>query len=78
MNELNLPEEAMDDDEFEIYSSKVMNQKEVVDYKEVQEEEESHQVERPGKSKEIAIIRKPSGHSLILEADKNNFGDQES
>jgi hypothetical protein len=50
MNELNLPEEAindtMNDDEFEIYNNKVMNQEEVADYKEVQEEEELHQIER--------------------------------
>jgi hypothetical protein len=42
MDELNLPEEAVNDemkeDDFEIYNSKVMNQEEVADYKEVPEE----------------------------------------
>jgi hypothetical protein len=50
MNELHLPEEAVNDemkeDDFEIYNNKVMNQEEVADYKAVQEKEESHQIER--------------------------------
>jgi hypothetical protein len=82
MNELNLSEEAIDDtmndNDFEIYNNKVMNQEEVTDYREVQEEEESHQIERPENTKEIAIIRKSSEHPLIPEADDNNFGDKES
>jgi hypothetical protein len=58
MNELNLPEKALDDirnnDNFEIYSNKVMKQEEVVDYKEVQEEEEeTHRIERPSKRKKL-------------------------
>jgi hypothetical protein len=67
-NELNLPQEAIDDiiddDVFEIYNNKVMNQ----------EEEETHLIERPNQ-KEIVIIRKPSEHPLFPEADQNNFGD---
>jgi hypothetical protein len=65
MNELNLPEEAVDDemkeDDFEIYNDKVMNQEEIADYKEVQEDE-SHRIERPKQNNEIVIIRKPSKH----------------
>jgi hypothetical protein len=81
MNEINLPENVIevtiDDDDFEIYNNKVMNQEEVADYKEVQEEE-SHQIEPPEKAKEIVIIGKPSEHLLIPEADENNLGDEDS
>jgi hypothetical protein len=81
MNELNLPQEGiddiMDDEIFEIYNNKVMNQEEVIEYREVQEEEESITIERPNQNNEIAIIMKPSEHSLFLEADENNFGDDE-
>jgi hypothetical protein len=55
-----------------------MNQEEISDYKEVQEEEESHLIERPCQLKEIVIIRKPCVHTLFPEAEKNNFVDQES
>jgi hypothetical protein len=82
MNELNLPEEAiddkMDDEVFEIYNNKVMNQEEVADYKEVQEEEETHLIERSNQKKEIVIIMKPSEHPLFPKADKNNIGTDES
>jgi hypothetical protein len=78
MNELNLPEEAVNDemkeDDFEIYNNKVMNQEEVADYKEVQEEEESHLVERPSQIKEIVIIRKPSEHPCSLRRMKIILG----
>jgi hypothetical protein len=82
MNELNLPEEAVNDemkeDDFEIYNNKVMNQEEVADYKEVQEEEELRLIEKPNQTKEIVIIRNPSEHPLFPEADENNLGDEES
>jgi hypothetical protein len=82
MNELNLPKEAvvyeMEDNGFEIYNNKVMNQEEVDDYKEVLDEEESHQIETSNKTNEIVIIRKPSEHPLPPEEDDNNFGDEES
>jgi 23S rRNA-/tRNA-specific pseudouridylate synthase len=83
MNELNLPEEAVNnerkEDDFEIYNNKVISQEEVADYKEVQEvQEELHQIERPYQTKEIVIVRKPSEHPVIPEADDNNFGDEES
>jgi hypothetical protein len=68
----------MDDEIFEIYNNKVMNQEEVANYKEVQEEEEMHLIERPNQKKEIVIIRKPSEHPLFPEADENNFGDEVS
>jgi hypothetical protein len=80
--ELNLPEEAINDEmeeqEFEIYNNRVMNQEDVADYKEVLEEEESHQIIRPNMNNEIVIIRTRSEHSLIPEAEDNNFGDEES
>jgi hypothetical protein len=52
MNELNLPEEAVDDemqdDDFFIYNNKVKKQEEMIDYKEIQEvKEEKHSIERP-------------------------------
>jgi hypothetical protein len=81
MNELNLPEEAVNDemkeDDFEIYNNRVMNQDEVTDYKEVQEEEECHLIERPNLIKEIVIIRKPSEHPLFPEAEEKNLRDEE-
>jgi hypothetical protein len=77
MNELNLPEEAVNDeikeDDFEIYNNKVMNQEEVTDYKEVQEEEESHLIKRPNQIKEMVIIMKPSERPLFSEAEENNL-----
>jgi hypothetical protein len=80
MNELNLPQEGiedkMDDEIFEIYNNKVMNQDEVIDYREVQEEE-SHTIERPNQNNEIIIVMKPSEHPLFPKADENNFGDDE-
>jgi hypothetical protein len=82
MNEVNLPEEAVNDemkeDDFEIYNNKVMNQEEVTDYKEVQEGGESPKIERPNQIKEIVIIKKGSEHPLFLEAEENNLGDKES
>jgi hypothetical protein len=81
MNEINLPEEAIDDkmndDIFEIYNNKGMSQQEVADYREVQEEEETHLIERSNQ-KEIVIFLKPSEHRLFPEADENNFGDDET
>jgi hypothetical protein len=61
-----------------IYNNKLMNQEEVADYREVQEEEESHTIERPNQKNEIVIIKKPSEHPLFPEADENNFGDDEA
>jgi hypothetical protein len=82
MNELNLSEEAMDDkmddDIFGIYNNKVINQKEFADYREVQEDEESHLIERPNQKKEIVIVMKPSEHPLFPGEDDNNFGDDET
>jgi hypothetical protein len=79
MNELNLPQEAiddnMDDEIFEIYNHKVMNQEEVADYGEVQQEE-AHLIERPNQN-EIVIVMKPSEHPLFSEEEDNNFGDDE-
>jgi phosphoribulokinase len=81
MNELNLPGEAANDEKekenFEIYNNRVMNQEELTSYKEVQEEEEFHRIERPVTNKEIVIIRKSSEHPLLFEAEDNDFGDQE-
>jgi hypothetical protein len=81
-NELNLPEEAVNDemkeDDFEIYNSKVMNQEEVADYKEVQEEGKSHLIEKPSQIKEIGIIRKSSEHPAFPDADENDLGDEET
>jgi hypothetical protein len=80
--ELNLSEEwskdEMEEQEFEIYNNRVRNQKDVADYIEVLEEEESHQIIRPEMNNEIVIIRNPSEYPLIPEADDNNFEDQES
>jgi hypothetical protein len=82
MKELNLPEEVVDDEmedqNFEIYNNRVKNQEDVADYKEVFQDEESHQIERPNMNNEIVIIRKPNEHPLIPEAGDNNFGDHES
>jgi hypothetical protein len=81
MNELNLPEETMDDkmdDEiFEIFNNKVMNQEEAVDYREVHEQE-SHLIVIPNQKKEIVIIRKPSKYLLFPEGEEEKFGDDES
>jgi hypothetical protein len=78
MNELNLPEEAVNDemkeDYFESYNNKVMNQEEIADYKEVQEEEEFHLIERPNQIKEIIIIKKPSEHPLFPRERKIILG----
>jgi hypothetical protein len=75
-----LPQEAiednMDHEIFEIYNNKEMNQEEVADYKEVQEEE-NHSIERLNQ-KEIVIIRNPGKYPLFLEANENNFGEEES
>jgi predicted patatin/cPLA2 family phospholipase len=81
MNELNFPEEAVNDemkeDDFEIYNNKEMNQEEVADCREVQEEE-THRVKRPNQLNEIVIIRKPSELPLFPEEEENNIGDEES
>jgi tellurite resistance protein len=82
MNELNLPEEAIedktDDEIFEIYNNRVMNQEEVIDYREVQEEEELHTIEKPDPNNEIVIIMKPIENPLFPVADENNYGDDET
>jgi hypothetical protein len=79
--ELKLPEEAinneLEEEDFEIYNNRVMNQEEVTRYKEVPEEE-SHLSERPNSNNEIVIIRKPSEHPLFPGAEDNNLGGQES
>jgi hypothetical protein len=55
-----------------------MNQEEVIDYREVQEEEELHTIERPNLNNEIVIIMKPSEYPLFPIADENNYGDDET
>jgi hypothetical protein len=82
MNELNLPKEAvnneLEEEDFEVYNNRVIDQEEITSYKEVTEEEKSHLIERPISNKEIVIVRKWSEHPLFPEAEDNNFGDHES
>jgi hypothetical protein len=82
MNELNLPEEAineeMREEEFLIYKNKVMKQEDVADYKEVSEVEEKHYIEKPNLSNEIVINTKPNEHPLDPEAEDNNLGGKQS
>jgi hypothetical protein len=64
----------MEEEDFTIYNNKVMKQDEVVDYKEVQEVEDKHLIDKPNQMKEIAIQMKPSECPLIPIADDNNYG----
>jgi hypothetical protein len=80
MEELNLPEKApkkrMNKEDKIIYNRKVMSQEEVSSYKEVNEEEEKHDIQKRNLN-EILIETKPSKFPLYPEADDNISGDNQ-
>jgi hypothetical protein len=81
MKELNLPEKApkekMNKEDKERYNRKIMLQEEVSSYKEVEMEEEKHEIQRRNLN-EILIEKKRSEFPLDPEADENNSGINQS
>jgi hypothetical protein len=66
--------EKMKKEDHQIYNDRVMLQEEKSSYKEVEEYEERHDIERQGVNKEILINRKPSEHQLDPVAEDHNMG----